>query len=45
MRETRKSLLLKAHSVWSRGVPGFYYPYRYEGTGIYLNIKESRMML
>ncbi|MFZ0335392.1 MAG: FkbM family methyltransferase [Candidatus Acidiferrales bacterium] len=26
-------------------MPGFYYPYRSEGGWIYLNIKESRMML
>jgi hypothetical protein len=36
-RETCKSLLLKTHRVWSRVVPGFYYPYRFEGGWIYLN--------
>lgn len=36
---------MKTHRVWSKVVPGFYYPYRFEGGRIYLNIAESRMML
>jgi FkbM family methyltransferase len=45
MREMCKSLLLKTYPVWSRAIPSFYYPYKFEGGRIYLNIKESRMML
>jgi FkbM family methyltransferase len=45
MREKCKSLLLKTYPVWSSVVPGFYYPYKLEAGRIYLNIKESRMML
>lgn len=40
-----KSLLLKTYPVWSSVVPDFYYPYKFEGGRIYLNIKESRMMM
>jgi FkbM family methyltransferase len=45
MLETCKSLLLKTYPVWSSVVPDFYYPYKFEGGRVYLNIKESRMML
>lgn len=45
MLETCKSLLVKTHPIWSTVVPGFYYPYKFEGGRIYLNIKESKMML
>jgi FkbM family methyltransferase len=45
MRETYKSLLLKTYPVWSSVMPGFYYPYKLEAGWVYLNIKESRMML
>lgn len=45
MREKCKSLLLKTYPVWSSVMPDFYYPYKFEGGRIYLNIKESRMML
>jgi len=45
MRETCKSLLLKTYPVWSSVMPGFYYPFKLEAGWVYLNIKESRMML
>jgi FkbM family methyltransferase len=45
MREVYKSLLLKTYPVWSSVMPGFYYPYKLEAGWVYLNIKESRMML
>src|SRR5450755_4229427 len=45
MREIYKSLLLTTYPIWSSLVPRFYYPYKFEGGRIYLNIKESRMML
>jgi FkbM family methyltransferase len=40
-----KERLLRTHNYWSRLVPDFYYPYSFQGGKIYLNIKESRMML
>ena len=43
--EKCKSLLLKTYPVWSVLIPDFYYPYKFEGGRIYLNIKESGMML
>jgi FkbM family methyltransferase len=40
-----KKLLLKTHRIWSRLLPRFYYPYRFAGGRIYLDIGESRAML
>lgn len=40
-----KTALIKTHRVWSHFLPNFYYPYKFEGGRIYLNIKESGMML
>lgn len=45
IREKCKSLLLTTYPVWSVLIPDFYYPYKFEGGRIYLNIKESGMML
>jgi len=45
MPDAWKSLLLKTYPLWSSVMPGFYYPYKFEGGRVYLNIKESRMML
>lgn len=40
-----KTVLIKTHRVWKHFIPNFYYPYKFEGGYIYLNIKESGMML
>jgi FkbM family methyltransferase len=40
-----KSVLLRTHRIWSTLVPSFYHPYKFEGGWIYLDIKESPMML
>ena len=40
-----KTALLRTHGVWSKLVPAFFYPYRFAGGRIYLDITESRMML
>jgi FkbM family methyltransferase len=44
-QETWKSVLVKTYPAWSLLLPNFYYPYKLEGGRIYLNIKESGMML
>jgi len=44
-RDKVKSLVLRTHPIWSKVMPGFYYPYKFSGGRIYLNIKESQMML
>lgn len=36
---------MKSYYVWSRFFPSFYFPYRFSGGRIYLDIKESRAML
>lgn len=40
-----KNLIMKSYYVWSRFIPSFYFPYRFAGGKIYLDIKESRAML
>jgi FkbM family methyltransferase len=45
MGEKYKSLLVRTYPFWSGVLPSFYYPYKVEAGRIYLNIKESRMML
>lgn len=45
MRRTAKSLLLKTYPVWHYCLPNLYYPYRTDGGRIFLNIRESSMML
>jgi len=45
MWATLTNELLKHHDRWSRLVPSFYYPYRFSGGKIYLDITESPMML
>jgi FkbM family methyltransferase len=40
-----KRLLWATHPVWSTIIPHFYHPYRFAGGRIYLDIKESPMML
>ncbi len=37
--------LLNHHERWSPFLPSFYYPYRFTGGRIFLDITESRMML
>lgn len=45
MRNVAKSLMLRTYPVWRHCIPNFYYPYRFAGGRIFLNIKESIMML
>lgn len=40
-----KTVLIRTHRVWKHFIPNFYYPYKLEEGYIYLNIKESVMML
>ncbi len=40
-----KNLIMKSYYIWSRIIPSFYFPYRFSGGRIYLDIKESRAML
>lgn len=40
-----KTVLIKSHRIWKHFIPNFYYPYKFDGGYIYLNIKESGMML
>ncbi len=40
-----KNLIMRSYYVWSRFIPSFYFPYRFAGGKIYLDIKESRAML
>lgn len=40
-----KTVVIKTHRLWKYFVPNFYYPYKFEGGRIYLNIKESGMMV
>lgn len=40
-----KSIISKGYSIFSKVVPGFYYPYQFSGGRIYIDITESPMML
>lgn len=37
--------LLRTHTIWSKFLPSFYYPYKFSGGRIYLDVTESPMML
>ncbi len=43
--KTVKSILLKSYSLFGKIVPSFYYPYRFAGGRIYLDITEWPTML
>ncbi|HZW91448.1 MAG TPA: FkbM family methyltransferase [Candidatus Eremiobacteraceae bacterium] len=45
LREKGKTLLLRTYQLWSRLLPPVYLPYKFEGGWIYLNLRESSMML
>lgn len=45
MPSLAKSFLLRTYPSWQRFIPPVYYPYRVNGSKIFLNVRESQMML